>query len=386
MRFTRAAKVAAFPLTALILVALVACQGPAGPAGAAGGKGDPGTTGTPGTMGTPGTTGTPGVDALQARTGVGTVFFNPDELVDEAGRPVDVASDTLVGDTTTELMIDLNEYFLGGIPPYKFDFVDEDEAADVQNGLTDDAGVVVDAKIDHDTGMLVFKITVGETSNTAQYTVPVSGKIKATDTEAVSAEASVSILLNQMPQGADNTDVLVLGTMDDDRADPGLEAAPGRNMICTKINECVLDVFSDQDDFDVSVTGMTQAGKAVSGLIRSEPTDDGKIRLIGMATTWVVVEDGDDVFRPVTVKLKAVDSRGLENTASVLVDVDAAPTVTTLGRSIDGASYDVDDATGKLRLSTNAATWFDDADHADRCGYRLDGEKCWCCHGYGHRG
>ena len=42
MRFTRAAKVAAFPLTALILVALVACQGPVGPAG---GKGDPGADG-----------------------------------------------------------------------------------------------------------------------------------------------------------------------------------------------------------------------------------------------------------------------------------------------------------------------------------------------------
>ena len=36
MRITRAAKVAAFPLTALILVALVACQGPAGPPGATG--------------------------------------------------------------------------------------------------------------------------------------------------------------------------------------------------------------------------------------------------------------------------------------------------------------------------------------------------------------
>ena len=48
MRITRAAKVAAFPLTALILVALVACQGPIGPAGAAGGKGDPGAPGADG--------------------------------------------------------------------------------------------------------------------------------------------------------------------------------------------------------------------------------------------------------------------------------------------------------------------------------------------------
>ena len=68
MRFTRAAKVAAFPLTALILVALVACQGPAGPAGAAGGKGDPGSMGDPGLMGNPGGPGPAGADALVART------------------------------------------------------------------------------------------------------------------------------------------------------------------------------------------------------------------------------------------------------------------------------------------------------------------------------
>ncbi len=51
MRITRAAKVAAFPLTALILVALVACQGPAGPAGASGAKGDTGASGSDGAQG-----------------------------------------------------------------------------------------------------------------------------------------------------------------------------------------------------------------------------------------------------------------------------------------------------------------------------------------------
>ena len=51
MRITRAAKVAAFPLTALVLVALIACQGPAGPAGAAGAKGDTGASGSDGAPG-----------------------------------------------------------------------------------------------------------------------------------------------------------------------------------------------------------------------------------------------------------------------------------------------------------------------------------------------
>ena len=57
MRFTRAAKVAAFPLLAMVLVvALIACQGPVGDAGKDGGKGDTG-------AGTPGKDATPGLDA-----------------------------------------------------------------------------------------------------------------------------------------------------------------------------------------------------------------------------------------------------------------------------------------------------------------------------------
>ena len=109
MRITRAAKVAAFPLTALILVALVACQGPAGPAGAAGGKGDPG---TPGAMGTAGNTGTPGVDAFQAATGVDATLLNPKDVVDEDG----VALASLESeDTTKEYELDLAPFFVGGL-------------------------------------------------------------------------------------------------------------------------------------------------------------------------------------------------------------------------------------------------------------------------------
>ena len=66
MRFTRAAKVAAFPLTALILVALVACQGPIGPKGAAGGTGPAGGSGPTGDIGPRGPV---GAAALVAKSG-----------------------------------------------------------------------------------------------------------------------------------------------------------------------------------------------------------------------------------------------------------------------------------------------------------------------------
>ena len=68
MRFTRAAKVAAFPLLAMVLVvALIACQGPVGKAGKdAGKKGDTG-------AGTPGKDAPPALDS----TTVDTVIFTP---------------------------------------------------------------------------------------------------------------------------------------------------------------------------------------------------------------------------------------------------------------------------------------------------------------------
>ena len=111
MRITRAAKVAAFPLTVLILVALVACQGPAGLAGADGAKGTPGTMGTPGTTGT---TGNPGTDAFQARNGVAAVLLNPDDLVDDESREIDTLAATGVANKTKTLTIPLGDYFIGG--------------------------------------------------------------------------------------------------------------------------------------------------------------------------------------------------------------------------------------------------------------------------------
>jgi hypothetical protein len=92
MRFTRAAKVAAFPLLAMVLVvALIACQ--AGPPGKD-------ATAVPGTTGTTGTTGAMGVNALNPVAG-DDVIFN-----DKALPAVFAAADVRT--------IDLDPYFVGG--------------------------------------------------------------------------------------------------------------------------------------------------------------------------------------------------------------------------------------------------------------------------------
>jgi hypothetical protein len=106
MRFTRAAKVAAFPLIVLALVALIACQGTVGPKGD---KGDTGGAGTAGMDGDPGMDSTvpgPAGPAALAGLKVDAVMDNVD-----AGDDMDEAAD---------MTVDLNDYFDGGAEPYTF--------------------------------------------------------------------------------------------------------------------------------------------------------------------------------------------------------------------------------------------------------------------------
>ena len=336
MRFTRAAKVAAFPLIVLALVALVACQGGPGTKGDKGDKGDTGTMGTPGTMGDRGT------NALQARTGVAATLLNPAHLVDADGR--DSANAGFAG-MTKELEIALDQQFTGGVPDYTYSIVD-DSKVDPNNILV--------AKVDGD--LLKYTITrAGTDFMDEDYATPVSVTVRATDSQDVSADAVISILLNQAPTGQGSTLAFTLGTSDANRETP-LQLLEGRNAECMKINECVLDVFDDNGKFTVSVTGMTQGGKAVSDLIRAVPElmDDGtsKIKLIGMASA-----DGAD--KVVTVNLKATDDKGLWSTASVIVNVDEAPKVSTLGEAFNGSSHNVDES---LRLTAAVSGWFEDED------------------------
>ena len=96
MRITRAAKVAAFPLIVLALVvALIACQGPAGLAGKDGTAGKDGKDGTSGDTGDEGPQGDPGFPALAPVADADVVHIDMD--------------------TDGEVMVDLSEYFAGGV-------------------------------------------------------------------------------------------------------------------------------------------------------------------------------------------------------------------------------------------------------------------------------
>ena len=202
MRFTRAAKVAAFPLTALILVALVACQGPAGPAGGAGAKGDQGAAGTPGTPGTPGGA---GVDAFQDRVDVANVLLNPDELMDADDRIIDNVAD-MGGDATTKaFVLNLANYFIGGVPDYSYEIVDAvpDAAADsttlgAQFVTANDLRANLSAEVKG--GNLEYKITKTDaTFADAAYVTGFSGMVTATDGNDVTATVTITIMLNKEP-------------------------------------------------------------------------------------------------------------------------------------------------------------------------------------------
>ena len=345
-RVARPMKFAAFISIIISLVVLfAACE--AGAPGKAGNKGDKGDKGDPGT---PGTAGTPGANAFQARTNVDAVLLSMDELVDDDGRMVDNEEDTDVENVTKKFTIDPGNYFAGGAGDNTYE-IGAFSSIDV---------VTVEV---NDDNMIEYTITLptGGFTGDEPFATGYSATLTGTDANGVSQDASVTIKINRAPtiaSGAtdgvvNSNNVLVLGTMDGDRED-ALDLREDVHMECTKISECVLDAFNDDGDLEISVTGMTQQGKSVSGLVGYTKTDSGAISLMGMASTAI-----EGTQESVTVTLEAVDEKGLKAEAKVLVRVDAAPKVTTLGQSYAGSSHDVD---GSLAVTTNAAGWFEDDD------------------------
>ena len=195
MRFTRAAKVAAFPLTALILVALVACQGPAGLDGAAGAKGDQGASGSPGSS---------GISALEAIGGAGH-------------RTTVVAayiSNTDRGEIGPLHTIDLTKYFRGGkaqvtftvgAPPagstFTVSIAKGSTVATVK--LRDKAAKVADPTDYMLPGFADAEATVFQASTVTYFTVT------ATDADKFTATKTLAVLANRkpvVPADADETE------------------------------------------------------------------------------------------------------------------------------------------------------------------------------------
>ena len=368
-RVARPMKFAAFiSIIISVAVMLAACQGavgPKGPKGDDGDKGDPGTT----------VTGPIGPAAFQARTAVSPTLINVDELVDGEGRALGSAGADAKSKT---FFLDLAGYFVGGTGDNTYELVDADPGADAAGVQFHMGDVVVEAKVNHETGMLEYTLSFGTIpTDEPAYATGYAGKVTGTDDNDISDTATITIKLNRKPrisasavEGLVNTadTVLLLGIMDGNRKNADGEDTPlplreDVHLVCAKINECVLDVFNDDpgDEITISVEGMTQQGKAVADKVGWELTDSGAIKLIGKASTWVVPagENAVAAHQPVTVKLKAVDSRKLETEASVLVNVDAAPTVTALGMSYDGSTRDVN---GALTITTDVSGWFANAE------------------------
>ena len=363
-RVARPMKFAAFiSIIVSVAVMFVACQGAVGPEGPKGDKGDPGAdgaSGTDGATGPIGPTGATGPGAFQGRSGVDASLFNDEEL--KTGALALAANGT-----SNVLTVNVASHFVGGVGPYEYKLVDA-FFVDNADGSTADVVEVIEEELDKDSGDLTFKLVApasgapGNLFEADAYTQGFKITVMGTDSNGVTAESVVTVGLNRAPRlkGADTArdNSFVLGTQAADRETP-LTAAPGLNAECTKINECVLDVFEDDDDITITVEGMTVQGNADSTKV-SAVVSDTDVTVTGMASTWIAADPDADPpvdagFRAVRISLKATDSKGLDTETAVLVDVDAAPTLSDLGMNIRGTTYTVE---GTYTLTTGDGTAF----------------------------
>ena len=366
MRITRAAKVAAYPLMALVLVALIACPGgPAGAPGADGERGEPGAPGAPGIS---------GVDAFQAKAVFAPVLINPDELMDEEGRVVSADTSPPAGPETVTFQIDLDDYFIGGSGNRVYEFrgwtadpsLDPLDAAD--KAILDELEDVI-SNPEVDDNLLKYTLTMpsdgwgGATLGSTLYDHGFSAKVQGTDS-GIEDETSVTIRLNRAPR-LKGTDALRFdlgyltpeedGILDESVQSGGLAALtlgvqeikhqnfqgdddprderPGFHKECELVNHCVLDLFEDDKDDDdltddemtLRVVSMTREDVEDNEKVHWELDDDGAIKLIGMASTYDTENDAWD--KPITVTVEATDSKGLSTQIGVLVNVNEPPTI-----------------------------------------------------------
>ena len=385
MRITRAAKVAAFPLTALILVALIACQGPPGldggpgPAGPAGPSGE---TGPAGPTGGTGDTGAPGTPAFQAKADVDPELINDSDLMDEEGRAIDADDDTPADPKSAAMYINLDDYFVGGSGDREYSIQGAWTADDTgaKNGTVNDAAdAAIDAKIDGN--MLEYTLTIpdGGWTGTAFNNMNVLYKngfmatVRAIN-NGIAADATVTIKLNRKPMHGAATDGIITasGTADDkptvvlgiqgrnhrnsgNSADEDRAAIPEFTKASKTINQVMLDVFSDDsDDIMVTVVSMTRDDVTDTSKV-GWSADGADLTLTGMASTW----DKDAVAdNAVIVKLKATDMGGLSTEVSVRVGVNEPPMVSEAGAAVERSA---ETTVGEMvTLSTMPATLFTD--------------------------
>jgi hypothetical protein len=320
MRITRAAKVAAFPLIVLALVALIACQGPAGidgKDGTPGAPGAPGSTGSTGSTGDEGPQGDPGFPALAPVADVDVVHIDMD--------------------TDGEVMVDLSEYFAGGVG----DVTDRTYAV-VSTTDVADTGITEPKTADISGSVLTLTVAAAPTVFDEVTVV-----VKATDTAMVSLNNNVVVRRNQAPMAVSGeiTD-LTIGLQTDEHEEA---ITADSDFMCSAFNVCSLTVAeldsqfnNDGSENDALDDLRYSATSAIPAIVKVETASDGSIEITGLTK----LAEADE---PVEITVTATDSNGLTAEKKFDVTVDQPPELSkalpTLRRRIDdmAQSYEVFD-------------------------------------------
>ena len=317
MRFTRAAKVAAFPLIVLALVALVACQGGPGTKGDKGDKGDMGDMGTPGGTGTAGPVG-PAQLALVADAN--TLVLINDQTRDDGIM--------IAGGPTT---FNLSDLFSGGVGDRTYSVAKTGELAanNAQITATNDGRIMTVTINDTtvlETGQFVLTAPGTGATTAWQVTVTVSDESKS-----VPLTQMLTVARNQAPRNSNVEPFdLRIGTQGVKRPTDHNWPAPAE-FDCSTLNMCVvktatLETFFDDDQADgkpkLRFTASASAGNVTVG-----PVAAG-IAIMGVRPTGAMV---DGTFRNhvltegVIVKVTATDAADKSHSRSFRVAVDAPP-------------------------------------------------------------
>ena len=299
MRITRAAKVAAFPLLALVLVvALIACEGP---------PGVDGTDGTDGGPGVAGVDGTSGLDGLQV-------------------APVLINADVTAAGTDTE--INLNDYFSGGTEPYTFTI--EGTPANFAKAEIDGSNLIV----------------LLDATGAADYATGSTVDVVAVDANSAVEESTVTVIANRAPTAvAGAVSALTIGT----QAATATLSDVGYS--CAAFNECVLDLFTDDGDLMDSVTapdGSDNFGWTVNV--------DGRVVVTGLVPTRDT-DTGADA--PITLTIEAEDTNGLSATLDIALTVNKAPEESDGAADVSRA-VSVDGITSTAQITSSPASLFTD--------------------------
>ena len=321
--FLEVAKVAAFPLTALILVALIACQGPAGPAGATGKTGDTGPTGPTGGTGDKGDTGDQGpmgYSALIAREGMDEekiVWINDGE---------DADGNAIVG--TEVVTRDMSMYFAGGSDMITYSVATPDSDNGTPDNTADDVANMADAETEGSTLTIKLKSGAMMYDPASGYEVVITAKDDVLDTSQM---AVLKVVRNAAPSVGDNDfNNRVMGTQA--KAPLSGSSWPGEaaTHMCAAMNSCeLMPIVRTSSDSNLTNAHFVDYGK-LTYTVESEDTTKvtvsggDTVKYTGVAST-APAADPTFADHGVTITVTAMDVNGLTAKKTFKVIVNAAP-------------------------------------------------------------